>query len=188
MLVIHKSKFLKNRKKSIELIRYGSVFIYPTDTLYGIGCDAKSTTLVNRIRQVKNADHPFSVIAPSKNWIKENLEYKEEYDEWLDKLPGPYTLIMKTKKPCVSAETNPHKNTVGVRIPDNWFTELVAEAGVPVITTSVNTKGNKPITKIDEVPEIIKKHVDFAIDDGTIKGSPSTIVDLTKSPPEVIKR
>ena len=190
MHITTKDHFLKDCKKAVELITFSSVFVYPTDTLYGIGCDARSAALVNRIRQAKNVhDAPFSVIAPSKDWIRENLEYMEEFDEWLDKLPGPYTLIMKIKNPrCVSQETTANRNTLGVRIPKNWFSDIVEEAGIPIVTTSVNTHGSPPITKIADIPEIIKKSVDFAIDDGDIKGSPSTLVDLTKSPPEVIKR
>ncbi|MBW2965363.1 threonylcarbamoyl-AMP synthase [Candidatus Woesearchaeota archaeon] len=190
MLVIKKKDFLKDRQKAAELITYSSVFVYPTDTIYGIGCDARSISLVRRIRDAKDSHgQPFSVIAPSKDWIKQNLKYKPEFDEWLDRLPGPYTLIMKIKnRECVSQETTAGKGTVGVRIPKNWFSDIVAEAGIPIITTSVNSHGQKPVTKIADIPESIKKHVDFAVDDGVIDGSPSTIVDLTKSPPEIIRR
>jgi L-threonylcarbamoyladenylate synthase len=142
------------------------------------------------IHEIKHSSgQPFSVIAPSKDWIKENLEYKEEFSEWLDKLPGPYTLIMKLKnKDCISEETTANRDTLGVRIPDNWFSDVVKEANIPIITTSVNVHGEKPITSVAEIPESIKSKIDFAIDDGVIKGNPSTIVNLTKSPPEIIKR
>jgi L-threonylcarbamoyladenylate synthase len=189
MIILSRSAFLQDRKKSIELMD-GSVFIYPTDTLYGIGCDATKPELVSRVRQAKKSkDQPFSVIAPSKAWMKKNLEYRKEFDKWLDRLPGAYTLIMKIKNnDCISPETNAGKDTLGVRIPDNWFTTLVKRAGFPVITTSVNVTGSEPVTSLDQIPESIKNLVDFAIDDGVIRGRPSTLVDLTRSPPKMIKR
>jgi len=190
MLMIPKSEFLQHRQKNIELIKYGAVFIYPTDTIYGIGCDARSPTSVNRIRQIKQSlDQPFSVIAPSKVWIKDSLECKKSCESWLDKLPGPYTLIMKLKNEyCVAKEVTAGKNSLGVRIPKNWFSDIVAEAGIPIVTTSVNVHGSKLMVSLLELPESIKKLVDFAIDDGIIAGKPSTIVNLTKSPPEIIER
>jgi L-threonylcarbamoyladenylate synthase len=190
MLIIPKSDFLAHRQKSIDLITYGSVFIYPTDTIYGLGCDARSYALVRRVRQIKQSlDQPFSVIAPSKGWIKENLAYKKSFDNWLDRLPGPYTLIMKMKNEyCVAKEVTAGSNSLGVRIPKNWFSDIIAEANIPVVTTSVNVHGSKPMASLLELPESIKRLVDFAIDDGVIAGKPSTIVNLTKSPPEIIER
>ncbi|MFC1741299.1 L-threonylcarbamoyladenylate synthase [Nanoarchaeota archaeon] len=189
MQIITKSAFLEDEENSIERLR-NEVFIYPTDTLYGLGCNAEKPELVNRIREIKDAyDQPFSVIAPSKDWIKENLGYKEEFDRYLEKLPGPYTLIMDIRnKSCVSLETTASKESLGVRIPDNWFTEIVNKAGIPIITTSVNRHGEAPVTEIDNVPENIKSKTDFAIDDGKIEGSPSTLINLTRSPPEMIER
>lgn len=73
------------------------IFIYPTDTIYGIGCDAENKTLVKKIREIKNRDNgSFSVIAPSINWILENCETdKKQIKKYL---PGPYTLILKKKR------------------------------------------------------------------------------------------
>ena len=190
MQIIPKQDFLAKKEQFISRIREGSIFIYPTDTIYGVGCNALNKGLVNKIRNAKQSgDQPFSVIAPSKDWIIKNLDYKESFKPWLDKLPGPYTLIMNIKnKDCVSEETNNNLNTLGVRIPNNWFSDIVAEAGVPVITTSVNIHSNEHISSTAQIPESIKNLVDFAIDDGIIKGSPSTLVNLSKPEPEIIER
>lgn len=188
MEIFTKHEFLQDKNNMARLAK--DIFIYPTDTIYGIGCDAKNAALVRQIREVKQSpDQPFSVISPSKDWIKDNLEFKPEFDEWLDRLPGPYTLIMNLKnKDCVSEDATAFHDTLGVRIPDNWFTDIVKKAGVPIITTSVNIHGEPPLVSIKEIPENIKSLVDFAVDDGVIQGKPSTIVDLTKTPPEMIKR
>jgi L-threonylcarbamoyladenylate synthase len=189
MLIIPKSEFLKFKEKNIELIKFGAIFIYPTDTIYGIGCDARNPTAIRKIREIKKSTNPFSAIVPSKDWIQENLVCRKSFDKWFDKLPGPYTLIMKLKNSrCVSRELLAGEKTLGVRIPNNWFSGFVSEAGLPVVTTSVNVHGGKPIYSVKDIPESIKKAVDFVIDDGIIKGKPSTIVNLTKNPPEIIER
>jgi L-threonylcarbamoyladenylate synthase len=165
----------------------GTVFIYPTDTIYGIGCDARYTDKVLRIRDIKQQlTQPFSVIAPSKKWITDNLEFEADPKPWLAKLPGPYTLIGRMKSKCVSQEVS--KDTLGVRIPKNWFSKEVTRLGFPIVTTSVNVHGQKPINSIADLSELIKEKVDFIIEDGIISGDPSTIVNLTKNPPEIISR
>ncbi len=185
MKVIKKKEFLKNKEKYIEWIKDGAVFLYPTDTIYGIGCNATKPGPVKWIRKTKGGGRksPFSVIAPGKEWIRKNCKTNEKY---LKKLPGPYTLIFKMKKRCVSVECS--RESLGVRIPKNWFSKIVEEAGVPVVTTSVNKHGEKPATGLKNVPKDIKRAVDFAIEDGIIKNPPSTIIDLRRKKAKVIRR
>ena len=91
--MIIKFEKLKNKKPEFFLDK---IFIYPTDTIYGIGCDAENEFLVDKISEIKKRDiKPFSVIAPSVEWILENCETtKEEIEKFL---PGAYTLILKKK-------------------------------------------------------------------------------------------
>jgi tRNA threonylcarbamoyl adenosine modification protein (Sua5/YciO/YrdC/YwlC family) len=189
MKIINKSMFLQGTKKGIASLR-DSVFIYPTDTIYGIGCDATNDELVKKIRLAKNRNtKPFSVIAPSKDWIKQNLEVKEEFDEFMGMLPGPFTLILKIKNPaCVSKEVTAGIDSLGVRIPEHWISGVVKELGFPVVTTSVNLASDYPVLSLTDVPAPIQKFVEFAIDEGTLDSAPSTIINLTKSPPDIIKR
>ncbi len=190
MEIIKKEDFLNDLESHIEHMKYGAVFIYPTDTLYGLGCDARNNSLVQRIRRIKNSfKQPMSVIVPSKAWIRENLVVRPEHEAWLKKIPGPYTLIFERKvKDCVAHDVNPFSNTLGIRIPDNWFSKVVTELGFPVVTTSINLHGQEPCDSISDVPDNMSHMVDLGIDDGPLKGKASTLVDLTKSPPEVVKR
>ncbi|UCG94990.1 MAG: Sua5/YciO/YrdC/YwlC family protein, partial [archaeon] len=90
----------EDSEKIEQLVLQGSVFIHPTDTIYGLGCDATRYNSVIRIRQIKQREQkPFSVIAPSKEWILENCVVGEAD---LTRLPGPYTLILKLKQKCVA--------------------------------------------------------------------------------------
>ena len=81
-----------------QRIKEGTIFIHPTDTIYGISCNAANENAVKKIRDLKKRpETPFSVWAPSIKWIKKNCIINKEAEEWLNKLPGPYTLVLKLK-------------------------------------------------------------------------------------------
>lgn len=159
----------------VDDIKHGAIFIYPTDTIYGLGCDATNEESVGMIKEIKyrDSDKPISVIAPSVEWIKKHCIVE---DSLIKKyLPGPYTLILKKKDPnflkFVSAN-----DSLGIRIPDSEFTELVEKANVPFITTSVNLQGEPYATKISDIKKEIIDKVDIIIGVGVLDGRPSTIV------------
>ena len=165
MKIYNKEEFNENKEEILTKIKGGNIFIYPTDTIYGIGCDARNFNAVKRIRELKNRDEkPFSVIAPSKEWIINNCEEKN-----LNKLPGPYTLILKLKnKECVASNVS-GLNTLGVRIPDHWF-----KVDIPIVTTSVNKSDKTNMTSLEDLDKDIK--VDFIIYEGEKKGKSSRII------------
>ncbi|MBI2652384.1 threonylcarbamoyl-AMP synthase [Candidatus Woesearchaeota archaeon] len=165
-----------------EILR-GAAFIHPTDTIYGIGCNAQDPNAVKKIRKIKSrATNPFSVIAPSLEWIYENCIISKEGEKWLNKLPAPYTLIFKLKnKDCIAKEVNPRLKTLGVRIPNHWVRKLVAEAEVPIITTSVNRANEDYMTSLEDLDSAIKSGIDFILYEGKKEGKPSKIIDLTEN-------
>ena len=165
-----------------ERISRGAVFIYPTDTIYGIGCHALDEKAVAKIRQLKERPtNPFSIIVPSKEWIAENCLVKKEAKEWLNKLPGPYTLIMKLKnKKAIAKGVTQGEETIGVRIPAHWFSNVVRKLGFPIVTTSANRSGKPFMTSLDDLDSKIKEGVDFIIYEGEKKGQPSKIVNLVE--------
>jgi L-threonylcarbamoyladenylate synthase len=168
----------------------GAVFIHPTDTIYGLGCDATNRKAVKKIRDIKDRhDSPFSVIAPSREWIMRNCHVGEKAKEWVEKLPGPYTLILKLKnKECVAANVNFDLDTIGVRIPDHWFSDEVTRIGRPVVTTSANKSGENFMTSLENLHPDIESRIEFIVYEDEKHGSPSTIVDLTGEEPIVKKR
>ena len=188
MRVVNKEEFYNEESYFTEEIEKGALFIYPTDTIYGMGCDALNTKSVEKIKKIKfrNAS-PFSVIAPSKKWIEENCTVGYEGVKWLEKLPGPYTLIFKTRKKCVSDAVNNRLGTLGVRIPNHWIKDFVNEIGVPIVTTSVNKSGSDFMTSVKDLDAEIKNSVSFILDEGEIKGKPSRIVDL-RNKAKIIER
>lgn len=161
-------------KEIIKQINKGKIFIYPTDTIYGIGCDATNVRLVNKIKEIKqrDADKPLSVIAPSIDWIKEHLIVDCDLDKYF---PGPYTIILKKKNPNFLSHVS-NTDSLGVRIPDHEFTKMIQEAKVPFITTSVNLSGEPFIKEISEINPDILEHIDYIIDYGPLNGSPSILI------------
>ena len=174
----------------INKILDGVLFIHPTDTIYGIACDATNEKSVKKVREIKQqTDRPFSVVAPSKEWINANCSTNSKEQEWIDKLPGPYTLILRLKnKYAVSKETNLGLPTLGVRIPDHWISALTKEIGRPLITTSANLAGEDFMTTTDDLNPKIASRMSFAIYEGPKKGRPSKLIDLTKEKIRVIER
>lgn len=182
MKILNIDEFKQHAQDLAQFIKEGAIFIYPTDTIYGIGCNAEDEHAVGVLRSIKfRYKRPFSVIAPNKEWIKNNCEVPEKGEEWLTKLPGAYTLILKLKnKKCIAPGVTQDVDTLGVRIPDHWISDFVSEIGIPIVTTSVNLTGENFANSIDAIDLKIKNKVDFAIDEGEKQGRPSTLVHLDK--------
>ena len=164
---------MENLKEKIES---GKVFVYPTDTVYGLGCDATNEKSVNRIKKIKGRDasKPMSVIAPSVEWIQEHCLIDDRLD--LSKyLPGPYTLILK-KKNVDFLKSVASGDTLGVRIPKSEFCDEIRKVGVPFVTTSVNLSGEPPAVEVSEIDNKIIEKVDEVVDYGKLNGKPSTLV------------
>ncbi len=176
-----------NKRDVVKRIKQGELFIYPTDTIYGMGCNALKQGAVQLLKEIKNRDEkPFSVIAPNKQWIYKNLEVTNK--RFIQKLPGPYTYILKIKKRAVARNVNPGLKTLGIRMPDHPFTNLIKKSGVPFITTSVNYSGKKPARNIKDIPRRILNKVDIVLDNGFLHNYPSTLIDLTSDIAKIIKR
>ena len=186
MQILKKDEFMLQKDRFIREVIKGKIFIYPTDTIYGIGCNAEINESVKKIRELKaRPDNPFSVIAPSNESILKNCVINKNE---LNKLPGPYTLILNLKTKAVSKQVNPGLNSLGVRIPNNWFTEIIKEANVPFVTTSVNKAGEQYMTSLENLNQNIKEQVDYIVYEGLKQGNPSTILDFTKTDVEVKER
>lgn len=179
MEVITKHELRLRKREILEKIRRGAVFIHPTDTIYGLGCNALDERAVQKLRKLKERqDVPFSVWVPSQNWIKENCDSSPVLDKWLKELPGPYTLISKIKSKESFNYVNPKNKTLGVRMPDHWFHELVKELGIPIVTTSANRTGKEFMTSLEDLDPEIRRKVSFMVYEGKKKARPSKLVNL----------
>lgn len=182
MEILTKKELELRKEEFTKKILSGAVFIHPTDTIYGLGCNALDEKAVERIRKIKErTDNPFSVWAPSLKWIKDNCVVDKKAEEWLKKLPGPYTLVLKLKnKKAVAKAVIPNTDNLGVRIPEHWFSKVVESLNLPIVTTSVNKAGQAFMTRLEDLEAQILGKVDFMIYEGEKQARPSKIIDLVK--------
>lgn len=187
-----------NEKKIDEVVqclRNGGVIIYPTDTVYGLGCDLnnkKALERVARIKGVKLKDAHFSFVCYDLSHLS---EYAKQISTKTYKLlkrifPGPYTVILNAtgKIPKIF---NTKKKTVGIRIPDNTISrEIVKQLGSPILSTSIHDEDE--VIEYSTDPELIyekyKHQVDIVIDGGYGKNVASTVIDCTDDDEYIILR
>ena len=169
-----------------EQIRAGKIFIYPTDTIYGIGCDATNEEAVQKIRALKQREtKPFSVIPPSAEWIVENcIRPADKGDTSWPPASGPFTYFVRTKNNrCVAPGIDEEKTgTLGLRMTNrsHWFMREIARAGVPFVSTSVNISGKPHMTSLTDLDPHLAEKIDIIIYEGPLVGKPSQKIDLTK--------
>jgi len=178
----------------VELLRDGGVIIYPTDTVYGMGCDitkARAVEKVARIKGVKPEKARFSFICSDLSHLSDYARHVNNRSFKLMKshFPGPYTFILEasTQVPRVIKQK---RKTVGIRIPDNnIILEIVRQLGNPILTTSL--KEDDEILEYPTDPELIYEEygllVDAVIDGGYGGITPSTVIDCSGDEPELIR-
>lgn len=186
-----KNPQLRLIRRVIEVIQKGGLIGYPTDTIYGVGCDLFNPEAIGKIRRLKKIEgkKPLSFICADLKDISQ-YAYVSNYAYKMMKrlLPGAYTFILKATK-LVPKIAMTKQNTVGIRIPDNKIClTLVKELGHPIISTSVYKPDEGLFNDPIEIEERFGKQLDLIIDGGVIVAEHSSIIDLTDDFPKVIRR
>ncbi len=185
----------KDIREVAEALRKGAIVIYPTDTIYGIGCDINNSRAVETIARIKNINTKKEHLS----FVCYDLSQISEYTKSLDNntfkmmkrnLPGPFTFIVNANSNVPKLFKN-NKKTVGIRIPDNNIIRaLVQELGNPILSTSVHD--DDEIIEYTTDPELIyekyQNMVDIVIDGGYGDNNPSTVVDCTQGGFEIIRQ
>ncbi|HIY50070.1 MAG TPA: threonylcarbamoyl-AMP synthase [Candidatus Barnesiella excrementavium] len=178
--------------KAVKVLRDGGIVIYPTDTVYALGCDALNVRAVERICQIKGINPQkvnLSIICRELSWVSEYAKLSNLYFKLLKRnLPGAFTFILPTSSSLPKIYKN--RKTVGIRIPDNAITLALVEAlGNPLLTTSVAIDEEEPEYGTD--PELIAERyesvADLIIDGGEGGTTPSTTVDCTGDEPVILR-
>ena len=180
-------------KQVIECLKDGGVIVYPTDTIYGLGCDIVQQKAIERICLIKN-------ISPQKaqlSFICRDLSHLSDYTKSIDTplyrmlknyLPGPYTFILPASK-MVPKILQSKKSTIGLRIPDNVICQHILEAmGNPILSTSLPGEMVEDNTDPEIIYEKFENLVDFVIDGGIGGMIPSTIVDCTSDEWNIVRQ
>ena len=183
----------KDIQKIVDVLKGGGLIIYPTDTVYGLGCDITNIKALERIAKIKG----IKLEKSNFSFVCEDLSNLSDYVKQIDTstfkilkraLPGPYTFIL----PGAKTLPNPFKKrkTVGIRVPDNTIAlDIVKELGNPIVSTSIRDEDE--IIEYTTDPELIlekwDKLVDIVIDGGYGGNEASTVIDLSGDVPEIIR-
>ncbi len=177
-------------RKATDVLRDGGIIIYPTDTVYGVGCDLSNKRGIEKIYEIKrrNKKRPLSFVCSDLKHISQYaLVTDYAYKTMKRFLPGPYTFILEASR-LVPRIILPKRPTTGIRVPDNQIClALIRELGQPIISTSVQTLDGEDLGD----PVIINEHfgrvVDLIIDGGIIVPEPSSVVSLVDDRIEVLR-
>ena len=180
-------------KQVIECLKDGGVIIYPTDTIYGLGCDINQHKAVERICKIKNVDPQKAQLS----FICRDLSHLSDYTKTIDTplyrmlksyLPGPYTFILPASKQ-VPKILQSKKSTVGLRVPDNIICQhILDELGNPILSASLPGDMVEEYTDPEVMQENFGDKVDFVIDGGIGCMVPSTVVDCTTDEWTIIRQ
>ncbi len=183
----------KQINQAVEVLKKGGIIIYPTDTVYGLGCDITNNAAMERVARLKN----INLEKANLSFICYDLSNLSDYTRQIDTptykilkraLPGPFTFILEGNNNL--PKVFKRKKTVGIRIPDNnIIREIIRQLGNPIVSTSIYDEDE--LIEYTTDPELIfekwKDLVDVVIDGGFGGNIPSTIIDLTKDEPEVVR-
>ena len=185
----------KSVQQVVDVLKKGGIIIYPTDTVYGLGCDITNSRAIERICRIKG-------IKPDKanfSFVCHDLSHITDYTRPIDNetyrilkkaLPGPFTFIFNANK-NVPKLLSSNKKTVGIRVPDNNIARAIVEMlGNPIISTSIHD--DDEIMEYSTDPELIHEKyeeiVDLVIDGGYGDNEPSTIVDCSMGDFEILRQ
>ncbi len=176
--------------KAVEVMRDGGVIIYPTDTVYGFGCDIFNHDALQRIYDIKHESGTklFSFICPDLKDISKYAKVSDYAYKTMKKLlPGPYTFVLPAAREVPKTLWTKRK-TVGIRVPDNQIAlTLAKELGNPIVSTSVTKRKGELLFDPEEIRSIFNPHVDLMLSTGALEGTPSSIIDLSNEEPEIIR-
>ena len=177
-------------RKVVDVLEQGGVIGYPTDTIYGVGCDLFNPEAIQKIHRLKKIEDkkPLSFICSDLKDIS-HYAFVSNYAYKIMKrlLPGAYTFILKATKFVPKIALTKQK-TVGIRIPDNRIClALVKELGHPIISTSVSKPNEGLFNDPAQIEERFGTRLDLVIDGGVIVAEHSSIIDLTGDFPKVIR-
>ncbi len=182
-----RGKYVNN---AVDVLKGGGVVVYPTDTVYGIGCDLLNKKAVERIYQYKKMPRqkPLSIICADLTQVSEYAQLSNSAFNLMKRLlPGPYTFILKATR-LVPKVMVTRQQTVGIRVPDNDIClGLVRGLGNPLVNTSATVVATEEVVSDPETIQSEFHQVDLMLTDGWLESEPSTVVDFTGDEPVLVR-
>jgi len=177
-------------RRSVDILLQGGVIIYPTDSLYALGCQIGEKSAMDRIRRIRGRDdkHNFTLVCRDLSEIATYARIDNQAFRLLKSLtPGPYTFVYQATKQVPRRLLHPKRKTIGIRVPDNAIClALLAELDQPILSTTLMLpKHDMPLTDPYEMLELLDSQADLVIDGGFCGLEPTTVIDMTQQPPFV---
>jgi len=177
-------------RKAIEILQDGGIIIYPTDTVYGMGCELYNKKGIEKIYEIKRRSkkQPLSFVCADLKDISRYARVSDyAYKTMKRLLPGPYTFILEASR-LVPKIILPKRQTTGIRVPDNQIClSLVGELGHPIISTSVTVEDGEVLSNPLEIRERFEHCVDLIIDGGILVSEPSSVISLVDDSIEIVR-
>lgn len=177
-------------RRVAEVLRSGGVAAYPTDTVFGLGCDIFNKKAIQRVHRIKGQPEkkPFSFICPGITELSRFARVTNyAYKNLRRLLPGPYTFVLEGTREVPKIMLTRQK-TVGIRVPDHPICmAIVEELGHPILTTSAAGPDGEMFNTAWEIEESLGHLLDVVIDGGPVPGEPSSVVSLVGDEPEIIR-
>jgi tRNA threonylcarbamoyl adenosine modification protein (Sua5/YciO/YrdC/YwlC family) len=179
-------------RRSVEILLEGGVIVYPTDSSYALGCQIGEKAAMERVRQIRRVDekHNLTLLCRDLSEIATYARIDNQAFRLLKSLtPGPYTFIYEATKQVPRRLLHPKRKSIGIRVPDNAICRaLLAELDQPILSTTRILPGEDlPLTDPYEMRDLLDRQVDLVIDGGFCGLEPTTVVDMTESPPRVVR-
>jgi tRNA threonylcarbamoyl adenosine modification protein (Sua5/YciO/YrdC/YwlC family) len=176
-------------RRAVEALEAGEVIAYPTDTVYGLGCDLMNKKAIDRLYAIKGMarEHNLAFVCSDLSDIaRYAIVENHQYRVLKHLLPGPYCFILEATRE-VPKLVQMKKKTVGIRVPNNAIIQAIAkELGRPVISTTAQRAGEDPFVDANEIDDAFKG-LGLVIDGGAGGLVPTSVVDLTTNPPTVVR-
>lgn len=180
-------------RQVVDVLRQGGLIVYPTDSCYAFGCQMGAREAVERIEQIRRTDkhHNFTLVCRD---LSEIASYARVTD-WVYRLlrahtPGPYTFILPATRDVPRRLQNPKRRTIGIRVPDHPVPlAILEELGEPIMSSTMLLPGDlAPLTDAAEISARLKGRVDLVLDGGNCGVEPTSVIDLTGSYPEIVRK
>jgi tRNA threonylcarbamoyl adenosine modification protein (Sua5/YciO/YrdC/YwlC family) len=180
-------------RQAVQILRGGGLIAYPTDSCYALGCHIGDVAALERIRRLREADrhHNFTLVCRD----LAEVAHFARVENWQFRLmksatPGPFTFLLPATRETPRRLQHPQRRTIGVRIPDHIVPRLLlAELGEPIMSSTLLLPGEAaPLNDGREIRTRLEHQIDAVLDSGRCGMEPSTVVDLSVSPPLILRQ
>lgn len=179
--------------QAIEILQRGGVVVYPTDSAYALGCVIGDKRAMEKIRRIRKLDeqHNFTLVCRDLSELGTYARVDNAaYRMLRNSTPGPYTFVLEATAEVPRRLMHPKRKTVGLRVPANPTTQaLLAGLGEPLMSVTLIMPGDEyPLTDPYDIRSSLEHEVDLVIDGGFCGLEPTSVIDMTQSPPQILRR